>query len=833
MAIKSEQLETIFQETTERFQNDRYVTVSPVAGKSSEQYKVTYNVTGVVQKEDKSIQETRTHSISLTIPFGFPHFPPNCKPLSPTFHPDFDEAAICIGDFWTREKTLSDVIIQIGRMISGEIHSKENAFNEEALVWYQENSEKLPFEIVNFSSQPTSSDDLLELNIEEEEEEEEDFEIDVLDDDDFDSDIESDFDFMNIEEVEFPEEAPADLPVTPVDSEPTQLDTRELLKQNRFYELERILHNTPHEASFDGRANIEQQISNALARAKKLQREAEEYELKGNPAKALALFEEVQSLVSDFPNIEENIQRTQDSLDLLGDWSPGGDDSFITDFHTNGKSEEKEEPAKNLTFFDVKSKSKLRILPLVITGSILALAAVFIYPLFTEKAQLEIAQQELDECKSFLKQGRYTSAEQKCYAALETATSFQLIFKTKEKARLAKEINEILQTPDMQQGLAGNVLYNGEYIHKSVYQSILNYQKIKEAGETYFKNKQWKEASASFQKALKLTQYLVNSGPSESIRLKNQISLSEVNAYMEEGSHYNEKQDWKNATISFQKALDAAQTLDVEKRKAITQKISPQLSETSFLQLIQQANALFTSNDWEKALSQYRKAKELTKNFELSNPILLDSLNEKIARTELYATIKSGKESFDSGHWDFAITKYGMAINLLEKNKTLLKRTNSNESRKKLSRVVLQASIIRDQQIVATQLKAKKFDKAIDKLKSIDKTITDSEFKNDEEFRTIAKEARTAIVDVKSQKLIADLTTYLMENYQELFSKNYSTISREFLKDPIVSFVRHDGNDFLFKLKCKEVGQGRPSILLMHYMYNKKSGNWKFHDISQ
>lgn len=835
MALKSEQLEKIFRETTQRFQNDRYVTVSPAAGKSSEQYEVTYNVAGVIQKTDKSIHESRTHSISLTIPFGFPHFPPNCKPLTPTFHPDFDEAAICIGDFWTRDKTLADVIIQIGRMIAGEIHSKENAFNQEALSWYLENNAKLPFEILNFSTQPSPTETLTELGLEDEDDEES-FEIDVLDDDDFDSDADSDFNFMDIEEVEIHDDAPADLPASSLEPEVKKTeDFRDLLKQKRYYELERVLHNTPKEASFDGRANIEQQISEALSKAKKLQREAEEYELKGNPANALALFEEVQSVVSDYPNIEESITRAQDSLELLGDWSPGGTDSLIIEDETV-ESEEIKEKKKNkpsLTFFDVKTKSKLRILPIIITASVLVLIGVFVYPMFTEKSQIKIAQQEFQECKTVFKKGNFSAAEKQCKAALDKATAFQLFFTNDEKTKLAAEIKSVLQSPDMKQGLAGNVLYNGEYIHKSIYDSILSYQKTKEAGETFFKNKQWKEALFSFQEALKLTSYLKDSEPGEVIRLKNRISMAQVNSHMEEGARFNEKQDWKNASMSFQKAIDAAQNLAADKRNSIIDKINPQLSETSFLELIQQANALFTSNEWGKALSKYQKAKKLTANFTLSNPALLDSLNEKIARTELYATIRTGKNAFDSGKWDVAIEKYGLAIELLEKNKKLLKRTNNNDSRKKLSRVVLQASIIRDQQIVASLLKTNAFDQAIKKLQTIDKTISNSEFKSDEEFQATTKETREAIADIKSQKLLADLTTYLMDNYQKLFTKNYSTINADYLKDPVITFVSREGQNFLFKMKCKEISQGRPTILLMHYMYNKNSDSWRFYDITR
>ncbi len=826
MSTKTEQLETLFQEVIDRFENDRYVTVSPMTGKASEQYEVTYNVTGIIQKEDKSVQETKSHNISITIPFGFPHFPPSCKPLTPIFHPDFDEAAICIGDFWTRERTLSDVIIYIGRMISGEIHSHENAFNEEALVWYQNNSGRLPFEIVNFTPANAQIHDPSILETPEEEP----FDIDVLDDSDFDTD----FDLLELEEPDITEVTPTEQ--VQVSSEGIDIDNLTiLLKHKRFYELDQLIRATPKDVPFNGRVGFEKQVRAALATAKKLQREADQFEHKGKPDKALEIFQEVEATVSDYPNIQDSINRALEALVLLGDWTLGSDDSSTLEPPTAPPEEKKKpEPAvetTKLTFFDKKTKGKLRVVPLLISVAVIVLLGIFLFPLFSQKSQLKDAEQAFYECQRLLNNSRFTAAEKKCEIALELTTGFQFFFKNKEKSLLASTIRNVLNSQKMKQGLTGNVLHEGNYIHKSTYDSIVVFKESRDEGDRLLAESNWKAALTSYRKAISLLPKADSNNPAVREELHENMTLAEVNNFMDIGIRFNENHDWKNATTSFQQAVKAAETLTTENRLTLLQRVKPQLSQANFLEHVHLADESFANNKWEKALQNYQKARLLSKQFTLQNPELLKTVNEKIARAELYTVINNGKNAFNQGRWDEAIENYVTAIDLLEENRAILSKTTTDKSRRKLARVMLQASIIRDQQAVAAHLKAKKFTQAISNLRTIDTTISKSEFKNTEEFQAIVKETREAITDVQTKKTFAELTAYLKDNFKVLFTQNYSSVTSDYLKAPVVTFVRKEKDNFLFKLQCTETSQGRPSILLMHYMYYPESKSWRFYDL--
>ncbi len=145
MAAAKQQLLDIFKEIKEVFGQHPSITVIPIKGDPPKQYEVKYGITGVYKDEGGSIQPSTSHIVTIAIPFGFPHFPPSCRPNTPIFHPDFDPSSICLGDFWQQDRSLAELIIHIGRMIAGEIYSRDNTFNEEAAAWYLANADKLPF----------------------------------------------------------------------------------------------------------------------------------------------------------------------------------------------------------------------------------------------------------------------------------------------------------------------------------------------------------------------------------------------------------------------------------------------------------------------------------------------------------------------------------------------------------------------------------------------------------------------------------------------------------------------------------------------------------------
>jgi hypothetical protein len=64
--------------------------------------------------------------------------------LTPVFHPNFDEATVCIGDFWAASEGLDDLIIRIGRMIAFQEYNTKSPLNGLAAKWAEQHGHLFP-----------------------------------------------------------------------------------------------------------------------------------------------------------------------------------------------------------------------------------------------------------------------------------------------------------------------------------------------------------------------------------------------------------------------------------------------------------------------------------------------------------------------------------------------------------------------------------------------------------------------------------------------------------------------------------------------------------------
>jgi hypothetical protein len=66
--------------------------------------------------------------------------------LTPVFHPNFDDASVCIGDFWAASEGLDDLVIRIGRMIAYQEYNTRSPLNGLAAKWAAEHPNLLPID---------------------------------------------------------------------------------------------------------------------------------------------------------------------------------------------------------------------------------------------------------------------------------------------------------------------------------------------------------------------------------------------------------------------------------------------------------------------------------------------------------------------------------------------------------------------------------------------------------------------------------------------------------------------------------------------------------------
>lgn len=122
------------------------IQITGKAGMPPEVYRFTYYIKGLYVAGSGEILERDTHILEVNLTLGYPRRAPQCRMLTPVFHPNFDDSMVCIGDFWAASEGLDDLIVRIGRMIAYQEYNTKSPLNGLAAKWAAQNSHLLPID---------------------------------------------------------------------------------------------------------------------------------------------------------------------------------------------------------------------------------------------------------------------------------------------------------------------------------------------------------------------------------------------------------------------------------------------------------------------------------------------------------------------------------------------------------------------------------------------------------------------------------------------------------------------------------------------------------------
>jgi ubiquitin-protein ligase len=155
------------QTLTSRLADWPLIQITGTAGMPPEIYRFTYNLRGLYVAPSGEILERQVHVLEVNLSLGYPRRAPQCRMLTPVFHPNFDDAMVCIGDFWAASEGLDDLIIRIGRMITYQEYNTKSPLNGLAAKWAAQNASLLPIDSRNVSppaAQPANAASAAQLD---------------------------------------------------------------------------------------------------------------------------------------------------------------------------------------------------------------------------------------------------------------------------------------------------------------------------------------------------------------------------------------------------------------------------------------------------------------------------------------------------------------------------------------------------------------------------------------------------------------------------------------------------------------------------------------------
>jgi ubiquitin-protein ligase len=116
------------------------------AGMPPEYYRVTYAIRGLYVDPNGKILDRSEHVLEINLSLGYPRRAPQCRMITPVFHPNFDDASVCVGDFWAPSERLDDLIVRVGRMIAYQEFNTKSPLNGLAARWAAEHPQFLPID---------------------------------------------------------------------------------------------------------------------------------------------------------------------------------------------------------------------------------------------------------------------------------------------------------------------------------------------------------------------------------------------------------------------------------------------------------------------------------------------------------------------------------------------------------------------------------------------------------------------------------------------------------------------------------------------------------------
>src|SRR3989304_5957089 len=127
-------------------------------GDPPEKYQFEYRVRSLRMVHGE-LQPVETHLVEVTLPLNYPRTPPQCRMLSPGFHPNIAPHAICVGDHWSAGESLQSIITRIGEMLAYQSYNVKSPLNGEAARWVEQHKDQMPLDRVSMLVEEAGRDE--------------------------------------------------------------------------------------------------------------------------------------------------------------------------------------------------------------------------------------------------------------------------------------------------------------------------------------------------------------------------------------------------------------------------------------------------------------------------------------------------------------------------------------------------------------------------------------------------------------------------------------------------------------------------------------------------
>jgi ubiquitin-protein ligase len=146
--VRLRRLQADFDKVREYITRHPRLQLIQTEGTPPERYQLEYRIRGLRQTAD-DLSVVKSHMVEISLPLNYPRTPPQCRMLTPVFHPNIAPHAICIGDHWSPGEPLWSIVARIGEMIAYQSYNTKSPLNGEAARWVDQHLDELPLDPVS------------------------------------------------------------------------------------------------------------------------------------------------------------------------------------------------------------------------------------------------------------------------------------------------------------------------------------------------------------------------------------------------------------------------------------------------------------------------------------------------------------------------------------------------------------------------------------------------------------------------------------------------------------------------------------------------------------
>jgi len=761
------------------------IVITQVEGNPPDTYEIEYHLKGYVRNPDGSITTADLHKIRITLPFGYPHFAPTVKPLTHIFHPDIDPAAVRIADLWQKNPNLSDLVLSIGEMICGNNYTIEDPFNQEAADWYEQHRHELPLDVLQIADIDDSNE-----------------RFDTLDDDTFNSLGLADDDLFDIGSEE---------------SE-SKVDLFHLqINQRNIFAAAKLLADIPSSTAIDDREEIERHIASTLKKADRLFKLAEQQEDQGQLDQAAKTLDELESLVADYPGLEQFRNRILQSQSLADSFSvdTGGDNTTEQPPPPPpGKPDKKQPSVAADSFLSVKA------LLMIVVVLLLLVAGGLLY--MQDNKILTKARTDWQKVQVLVSNRQFDDAQAEAEAIVRDLDNL-LVLKS-SGSRLTSKIITLLNSDDFQQGLLGNVKYDGSYVSFAKAEKLKKLAELTKTAEAILRQGKIRAALAAYQEGLAFARK--NELTVKAIELAQTVNNLRLEEALATAKKAEREKEWDNAAKTYRRALQLSKSLADSKD---AEEISKRLAAATFRHELSQSKQAFTGAQWDETISNLEQAQKIL----AENPAAVtdkdrQELNQLLLTARLYRLLSLAREAYEQHDLITSIKRYQEVLDFLDENKNAFG-AGILESRPKIEKTLVMLQIAKAQEEAVEAKRRGDLPTVLEKYKTILHLIGMTPSGQDESLKRLEQDIRTQIAETRNQLYIQKKIDYLKKNYKKIFKKHYPSFASATLEHPKVLFKKKIGHKLLFTMTCLERSQGSPSRLELQYLYDPGSGRWSLY----